>query len=179
MRKEDDLGLKLKTILFAAVRMKLKGLSINSYRQAYFLLLQGCLADGMLNQIEKKFLRDYRTANNVTLEEHTKFLEDLGWTSEDYQRGFKSVEESSPVPVVKSALHDTYDRLLSAYVETGTVNDIEKSVLIMYRHDNHIEPEYHEEALRKVGWTKKEFDRGRKTPSINFGNIILDKINKS
>ena len=179
MRKDDDLAAKLKDVLFASIRMKLKGLSINSYRQAYFSLLNGCLSDGILSQVEKKFLNDFRLDNNITIEDHTKFLEDLGWTSEDYHRGFKAVEESAPAPVVKSALHDTYDRLLSAYVETGKVNEIERSVLTMYRHDNHIESEYHEEALRKVGWTKKEFDRGLKAPSINFENIIRDRVNKS
>ena len=162
MRKDDDLAAKLKDVLFASIRMKLKGLSINSYRQAYFSLLNGCLSDGILSQVEKKFLNDFRLDNNITIEDHTKFLEDLGWTSEDYHRGFKAVEESAPVPVVKSALYAAYDRLLLGCVHDNVVDEIEKSILSLYCYDNQIEPEYQEEALRKVGWTKEEFDRGSK-----------------
>jgi hypothetical protein len=186
LQKDDDLALKLRTILFAAVRLKLKVFCINSYRQAYFSILQGCVADGLVTQIEKKFLRDFREANNISLEDHRKSLEELDWTLEDFQKGYKpppmsvdaATSSSAAVPAIKSTLYDAYDRLLLGCIQNGAINEIEKSVLAMYRYDNHIEAEHHEEALRKFGWTKEEFVRGMKAPTINFGNIIIDIHNK-
>ena len=141
---------------------------MNSHRKSYYLLLQGCLARGNLSHIEKKFLKDYRQANNITLAEHVKFLDDLGWTLDDFRRGIRSVDtdDNNENPNVKSVLHDVYDLLLLGCIHDNIIDEIEKSTLAMYRYDNHIEPEYHDVALRKVGWTKEEFDRGMKLTTV-------------
>ena len=170
LRREDDLAIKLRNILFASVRVKLKRFAMNSYRQAYHTLLEGCLADGIVSQIERKYLNDFRSEHNIAYEEHTKFLSELGWSLDDFQRGYKCDKDQERN--MNTAIHNAYDRLLVSCVSDGVVNEMERIVLSMYRYDNNIDSEYHEEALRKVGWTKNEFAYGTKmVPSTTFDTI--------
>ena len=62
---------------------------ISSLISNYDGLLHGIVSDGVVNAIERKALEMHRSDNNINDKYHAKALARLGWTLEDFERGFK------------------------------------------------------------------------------------------
>lgn len=55
-----------------------------------------------------------------------------------------------------------YEIIIKAVCVDGTINQTEREYCAAHRQKHQISDESHTEALKKVGWTPKEFDKGKK-----------------
>lgn len=62
---------------------------VSSLISNYDGLLHGIVADGIVNAIERKALDMHRSDHNINDKYHEQALARLGWTLEDFERGFK------------------------------------------------------------------------------------------
>jgi len=62
---------------------------ISSLISNYDGLLHGIVSDGVVNAIERKALDMHRSDNNISDKYHEQALAGLGWTLQDFERGFK------------------------------------------------------------------------------------------
>jgi hypothetical protein len=62
---------------------------ISSLISNYDGLLHGIVSDGVVNAIERKALDMHRSDNNISDKYHEQALARLGWTLQDFERGFK------------------------------------------------------------------------------------------
>mmetsp|Transcript_17384 Transcript_17384/g.40723 ORF Transcript_17384/g.40723 Transcript_17384/m.40723 type:complete len:381 (+) Transcript_17384:58-1200(+) len=55
--------------------------------QAYRKMLEVAVSDGVIGTAERVVIEDWRARHKITEEEHAGFLEELGWTAEEFRRG--------------------------------------------------------------------------------------------
>lgn len=165
IRREDDFATQFKLVLYAAVRMKLKVLSVKTFEKVYEALMDGCLSDGVVNALEKHALETYRREHNIGDEMHEQVIQRCGWTLQEYKQGAKM--EKLQADKVVSSLISNYDGLLHGIVSDGIINAIERKALNMHRTDHKISDRYHAQALARLGWTLEDFERGFKLPATD------------
>lgn len=172
LRRDDDFANQVKLVLYAAVRLKLKLMSLKTFERVYEALVTGCLSDGVVNALEKRALEAYRLEHGIDDQLHQQVIEQCGWTVQEYKQGARhgTLERDK----VLSSLMSNYDGMLHGIVADGIVNAIERKTLEMHRADHKISDRHHAQALARLGWTLEDFERGFKHAPVVPENNTSD-----
>lgn len=80
----------LRTVLTQSVVQKLADVGSTNAVDKYTTLLSACAADNVVNEMEKKLLREYASSHQINETMHNACLRRIGWTPEEFHNGMKS-----------------------------------------------------------------------------------------
>lgn len=86
-----------RAVLTNSMVQKLVDISSTGALDKYTTLMFACASDGSINSLEKKVLLDYAKQHKVTQAGHESALQSIGWSEDDYQRGYLKKSSSAPV----------------------------------------------------------------------------------
>mmetsp|Transcript_24513 Transcript_24513/g.36058 ORF Transcript_24513/g.36058 Transcript_24513/m.36058 type:complete len:389 (+) Transcript_24513:61-1227(+) len=89
LTEKSEIADKLRTVLTNSVMQKLLDISSSGAKSKYFALLSAFSVDGEINSLEKEVLQDYISAHNIDEETHNEALALIGWSPNDFERGYK------------------------------------------------------------------------------------------
>lgn len=73
--------------------------------QSYDSVLAGVLADGTVQDEERRFLRDWRARRGISEAQHAEALHRLGWSEDEFERGEKMSDSPGITAKVGRALY--------------------------------------------------------------------------
>lgn len=79
----------LRTVLTQSVVQKLADVGSTNAVDKYTTLLSACAADNVVNEMEKKLLREYASSHKINEDMHNKCLGHIGWTPDEFHKGMK------------------------------------------------------------------------------------------
>lgn len=89
LTSNSEISHTLRTVLTQSVIQKLVGVGGGAAVDKYTTLLSACAADGEVNVLEKKLLRDYAESHQINGDVHNQCLQRIGWTPAEFERGRK------------------------------------------------------------------------------------------
>jgi hypothetical protein len=93
LNSNSEFGHALRTVLTQSVVQKLADVGSTNAVDKYTTLLSACAADGVVNEMEKKLLRDYASSHHINEDMHNACLQNIGWTPEEFHQGMKKTTE--------------------------------------------------------------------------------------
>eukprot|EP00903_Cladosiphon_okamuranus_P019551 g17982.t1 len=138
------------------------------HEERYRLLLVESLDPGSINPIGREKLQRYREMHNITDEVHKGFLEEQGWTEEEYLAGF----QRNKAPRDGSARFLEYEALVARELAKGEVKPEARSNLRKFRSQAGIDAQEHLLAIQKQGWTADDYEVGGKGAAGHFDEMV-------
>lgn len=87
LKEKSETSSKLRAVLTSSVMQKLIDIGQMNTRSKYITLLGACAADGAINALEKKVLKEYAQSHGISQQDHVECLATIGWTEEEYHKG--------------------------------------------------------------------------------------------
>uniref|UniRef100_A0A7S2UW27 Uncharacterized protein n=1 Tax=Fibrocapsa japonica TaxID=94617 RepID=A0A7S2UW27_9STRA len=122
---------------------------VNIYRA----LLKVALSPGYVTTGEKEKLKRYRTIHEISTQDHQDVLDDLKWSSEEFERGYQQLNEDL----------FGYELLLRKELRNGRLSSTGAMKLRYYRASAGVNMDAHLAILKNLGWTLEEFEAGVKS----------------
>ena len=103
LREKTEMSTQLRSVLTNSVLRKLIDIDSTNSKSKYITLLRAFAVDGVIDDVEKKVLREYRVNHSIDGATHERGLGVLGWTEEEFQAGRKqgSLNQSLQTLLVK------------------------------------------------------------------------------
>ena len=89
LREKSELSTQLRSVLTNSVLRKLVDIAEVQSKSKYITLLEAFAADGVIDDVEKTVLMEYKENHNIDDATQARGLATLGWTEEDFKRGRK------------------------------------------------------------------------------------------
>ncbi|CAM9562606.1 unnamed protein product [Pylaiella littoralis] len=127
---------------------------IRDHHEHYRQLVSETLDGVRVTSTERKNLQRYREGHDIPYDEHLEWLQENGWTEEEFEAGFQLG--------VATENFLKYEELLRDELVKGKVNPEAKSNLRKFRSLSGIDAQEHLIAVEKQGWTADQYEAGTK-----------------
>jgi hypothetical protein len=91
LREKSEVSQQLRSVLTNSVMRKLIDMDKTNNKSKYITLLRAFAVDGVIDDVEKRVLFEYKKNHNIDAATHARGLAALGWTEEEFQLGHKKV----------------------------------------------------------------------------------------
>lgn len=89
LTSNSEFAQTLRTVLTQSVVQKLTDVGSTNAVDKYTTLLSACVADNVVNEMEKKLLLEYASSHKINEDMHNSCLRRIGWTPAEFHQGMK------------------------------------------------------------------------------------------
>lgn len=116
LKEKSEVSQQLRSVLTNSVMRKLIGMDKTNNKSKYITLLRAFAVDGVIDDMERRVLNEYKKNHEIDAATHERGLAALGWTEEEFQLGRKKVS------FLKSlrSLHDK----VAAWKDKSDIDDV-------------------------------------------------------
>ena len=130
LREKSELSTQLRSVLTNSVLRKLVDIDKANSKSKYITLLRAFAIDGVIDDVEKNVLTQYKENHNIDDATHARGLAALGWTEEDFKRGRKQNSLTQSLKILQEKL--------VKMIESNEHEDIKKIILSVRK--NRVDP---------------------------------------
>ena len=130
LREKSELSTQLRSVLTNSVLRKLVDIDKANSKSKYITLLRAFAIDGVIDDVEKNVLTQYKENHSIDDATHARGLAALGWTEEDFKRGRKQNSLTQSLKILQEKL--------VKMIESNEHEDIKKIILSVRK--NRVDP---------------------------------------
>jgi hypothetical protein len=90
LAEKSELSSQLRSVLTNSVMRKLIDIDKTNSKSKYITLLRAFAIDGVIDDLERSVLEEYKKNHDIDAATHERGLSMLGWSEEEFQRGRKN-----------------------------------------------------------------------------------------
>ena len=148
--RDMSVGIVVERLLSSDLNNKMKNNWKEEPVSRYKQILSGAMIDGLITPNERQILKEFRQNHGITDSQHLKCLKRLSWTEEEFQRGYRGVNDKSV---------DVYASMLMEQLSPARrISDETKASLRDFRVKRNISGAQHVVCLNSVGWSLNEYE---------------------